>query len=221
VGGVRGSPRCRGTGRELGGNRPRKVHTPFGTGRYFSCRVPFCVNLRRKRTPVVFRPVCFSEGFTSCRNAEARHLRPPPTPQMCGPGAGAMRQAAAEFGRDPRSIKGVHMRQLLCRGTKPTTGRRQAADTAFVSTPGGFDSFAAGPGWTWPSLVTDDPLRYRDRRKNGPRLPRFTTDERTLTDGTTGPTEEIGRGGRRARCWSVRPREVARQLESWARRKPM
>jgi FMN-dependent oxidoreductase (nitrilotriacetate monooxygenase family) len=193
---------------------PAKVHDISHSGRYFTVPGPFLCEPSPQRTPVLFQAGASPRGVRfAAAHAEAVFVSGP-TPQVVRGPVRALRTAAAEFGRDPRSIKVFTMVTPIVAETHEPAEAKLAEYRELVSTPGAFALFG---GWTGVDLATLDPdesLRYSDTDANRSALASFTTADPDRTWTPRLLAEEIGIGGRGPLLVGD-PREVADDLERW------
>jgi len=134
--------------------------------------------------------------------------------QVVRPPVRALRMAAAELGRDPRSIKVFTMLTPVVAETHERAVAKLREYRRFVSPTGALALFG---GWTGVDLAVldpDEPLRYVETDANRSALASFTTaaPERTWT--VRELADEIGIGGR-GPVVAGSPSEVADDLERW------
>jgi alkanesulfonate monooxygenase SsuD/methylene tetrahydromethanopterin reductase-like flavin-dependent oxidoreductase (luciferase family) len=136
-----------------------------------------------------------------------------PTPQIVRGPVRALRTAAAELGRDPRSIKIFTMVTPVVAETHDLAVAKLEEFRHYVSTSGALALFGGWTGVDLAELDPDEPLRYVETDANRSALASFTTDERAWTAREL--AEEIGIGGR-GPVLTGSPTEVADELERWA-----
>src|ERR1700753_556377 len=139
---------------------PAKVHAIEHKGRYFSVPGPFLCEPSPQRTPVLFQAGASPRGVRfAAANAEAVFVSGP-TPQIVAKPVRAVREAAAELGRDPRSIKVFTMVTPVVAETHELAVAKLEEYKRFVSPAGALALFG---GWTGVDLADygpDEPLRY-------------------------------------------------------------
>lgn len=193
---------------------PAKVHDIEHKGRYFSVPGPFLCEPSPQRTPVLFQAGASPRGVRfAAAHAEAVFVSGP-TPQIVAGPVRALRAAAAELGRDPRSIKVFTMVTPVVAETHDEAVAKLAEYRRFVSPAGALALFG---GWTGVDLAEfdpDAPLTYVETDANRSALASFTTatPERAWT--VRELAEEIGIGGR-GPVLVGSPAEVADELERW------
>lgn len=193
---------------------PAKVHDIEHKGRYFSVPGPFLCEPSPQRTPVLFQAGASPRGVRfAAAHAEAVFVSGP-TPQIVAGPVRALRAAAAELGRDPRSIKVFTMVTPVVAETHDEAVAKLAEYRRFVSPAGALALFG---GWTGVDLAEfdpDAPLTYVETDANRSALASFTTatPERAWT--VRELAEEIGIGGR-GPVPVGSPAEVADELERW------
>ncbi|HEY0228200.1 MAG TPA: NtaA/DmoA family FMN-dependent monooxygenase, partial [Mycobacterium sp.] len=191
---------------------PAKVHDIEHKGRYFSVPGPFLCEPSPQRTPVLFQAGASPRGVRfAAAHAEAVFVSGP-TPQIVAGPVRALRAAAAELGRDARSIKVFTMVTPIVAETHDGAVAKREQYRQFVSTPGALALFGGWTGVDLAELGDDDPLRYVETDANRSALASFTTAERTWTAREL--AEEIGIGGR-GPVLTGSPTEVADELERW------
>ena len=182
---------------------PAKVHDIEHKGRYFSVPGPFLCEPSPQRTPVLFQAGASPRGVRfAAAHAEAAFISGPTAQIVRGP-VRALRTAAAELGRDPRSIKIFTMVTPVVAETHQQAVAKLAEYRQFVSTTGALALFGGSTGVDLAELGDDDPLRYSEYRRQSI-CAGLVHHRRAHLDGTG-----TGRGNRHrrpaARCWWVRP----------------
>lgn len=193
---------------------PAKVHDIEHKGRYFSVPGPFLCEPSPQRTPVLFQAGASSRGVRfAAAHAEAVFVSGP-TPQVVRGPVRALRTAAAELGRDPRSIKVFTMVTPVVAETHERAVAKLDEYRRSVSPAGALALFGGWTGIDLAELDPDEPLRYVETDANRSALASFTTaaPERTWT--VRELAEEIGIGGR-GPVVTGSPTEVADELERW------
>jgi FMN-dependent oxidoreductase (nitrilotriacetate monooxygenase family) len=193
---------------------PAKVHDIEHKGRHFSIPGPFLCEPSPQRTPVLFQAGASPRGVRfAAAHAEAVFVSGP-TPQIVRGPVRALRAAAAELGRDPRSIKVFTMVTPVVAETHELAVAKLAEYRQYVSTAGALALFGGWTGVDLAELDPDEPLRYVETDANRSALASFTTaaPERTWT--VRELAEEIGIGGR-GPVLTGSPTEVADELERW------
>src|ERR1700761_1958452 len=174
---------------------PAKVHDIEHKGRYFSVPGPFLCEPSAQRTPVLFQAGASPRGVKfAAAHAEAAFISGP-TPQIVRGPVRALRTAAAELGRDPRSIKIFTMVTPVVAETRDLAVAKLEEFRHYVSTSGALALFGGWTGVDLAELDPDEPLRYVETDANRSALASFTTDERAWTAREL--AEEIGIGGPR------------------------
>lgn len=193
---------------------PAKVHDIEHKGRYFSVPGPFLCEPSPQRTPVLFQAGASPRGVRfAAAHAEAVFVSGP-TPRIVSGPVRALRAAAAELGRDPRSIKVFTMVTPVVGETHDEAVTKLRDYRRFVSPAGALALFG---GWTGVDLAEvdpDEPLTYVETDANRSALASFTTaaPERAWT--VRELADEIGIGGR-GPVLVGSPAEVADELERW------
>ncbi|MCV7099817.1 LLM class flavin-dependent oxidoreductase [Mycobacterium palustre] len=193
---------------------PAKVHDIEHKGRYFSVPGPFLCEPSPQRTPVLFQAGASPRGVKfAAAHAEAVFVSGP-TPQVVRGPVRALRAAAAELGRDPRSIKVFTMVTPVVAETRERAVAKLDEYRRFVSRTGALALFGGWTGVDLAELDPDEPLRYVETDANRSALASFTTaaPERTWT--VRELAAEIGIGGR-GPVLAGSPAEVADELERW------
>ncbi|OBG71932.1 MULTISPECIES: LLM class flavin-dependent oxidoreductase [unclassified Mycobacterium] len=193
---------------------PAKVHDIEHKGRYFSVPGPFLCEPSPQRTPTLFQAGASSRGVRfAAANAEAVFVSGP-TPQVVRGPVQALRAAAADLGRDPRSIKVFTMVTPVVAETHERSLAKLDEYRGFVSTSGALALFGGWTGVDLAELDPDEPLRYVETDANRSALAAFTTatPERQWT--VRELAEEVGLGGR-GPVLAGSPTEVADELERW------
>jgi long-chain alkane monooxygenase len=190
------------------------VHDIEHKGRYFAVPGPFLCEPSPQRTPVLFQAGASPRGVRfAAAHAEAVFVSGP-TPQIVRGPVRALRAAAAELGRDPRSIKVFTMVTPVVAETHEPAVAKLAEYRKFVSASGALALFGGWTGVDLAQLDPDDPLRYVETNANRSALASFTiaAPERTWT--VRELAQEIGIGGR-GPVLVGSPAEVADELERW------
>jgi long-chain alkane monooxygenase len=193
---------------------PAKVHDIEHQGKYFSVPGPFLCEPSPQRTPVLFQAGASPRGVKfAAAHAEAVFVSGP-TPQIVRGPVQALRTAADELGRDPRSIKVFTMVTPVVAETHEGAVAKLVEYRKFVSDSGALALFGGWTGVDLAQLDPDDPLRYVETNANRSALASFTTaaPERTWTVGEL--AQELGIGGR-GPVLVGSPAEVADELERW------
>jgi long-chain alkane monooxygenase len=193
---------------------PAKVHDIEHKGRYFSVPGPFLCEPSPQRTPVLFQAGASPRGVRfAAAHAEAVFVSGP-TPQIVAGPVRALRTAAAELGRDPRSIKVFTMVTPIVAETHDVAVAKLDEYRQYVSTSGALALFGGWTGVDLAELDAGEPLRYVETEANRSALASFTTaaPERSWT--VRELAEEIGIGGR-GPVLTGSPTEVADELERW------
>ncbi|MGV0044392.1 LLM class flavin-dependent oxidoreductase [Mycobacterium colombiense] len=193
---------------------PAKVHDIEHKGRYFSVPGPFLCEPSPQRTPVLFQAGASPRGVRfAAVHAEAVFVSGP-TPQIVAGPVRALRAAAAELGRDPRSIKVFTMVTPVVAETHDEAVAKLAEYRRFVSPAGALALFGGWTGVDLAELDPDAPLTYVETDANRSALASFTTaaPERAWT--VRELADEIGIGGR-GPVLVGSPAEVADELERW------
>jgi long-chain alkane monooxygenase len=193
---------------------PAKVHDIEHKGRYFSVPGPFLCEPSPQRTPVLFQAGASPRGVRfAAGHAEAVFVSGP-TPQIVAGPVRALRAAAAELGRDPRSIKVFTMVTPVVAETHDAAVAKLDEYRQYVSTSGALALFGGWTGVDLAELDAGEPLRYVETEANRSALASFTTaaPERSWT--VRELAEEIGIGGR-GPVLTGSPTEVADELERW------
>jgi FMN-dependent oxidoreductase (nitrilotriacetate monooxygenase family) len=193
---------------------PAKVHAIEHKGRYFSVPGPFLCEPSPQRTPVLFQAGASPRGIRfAAAHAEAVFVSGP-TPQIVRGPVRALRTAAAELGRDPRSIKVFTMVTPVVAETHHEAVAKLRDYRRFVSHTGALALFGGWTGVDLAELDPDEPLKYVETDANRSALASFTTaaPERAWTVGEL--ADEIAIGGR-GPVLVGSPTEVADELERW------
>jgi long-chain alkane monooxygenase len=193
---------------------PAKVHDIEHKGRYFSVPGPFLCEPSPQRTPVLFQAGASPRGVRfAAAHAEAVFVSGP-TPQIVAGPVRALRTAAAELGRDPRSIKVFTMVTPIVAETHDAAVAKLDEYRQYVSTSGALALFGGWTGVDLAELDAGEPLRYVETEANRSALASFTTaaPERSWT--VRELAEEIGIGGR-GPVLTGSATEVADELERW------
>ncbi|MEN4397616.1 LLM class flavin-dependent oxidoreductase [Mycolicibacterium senegalense] len=191
---------------------PAKVHDIEHKGRYFSVPGPFLCEPSPQRTPTLFQAGASPRGVRfAAAHAEAVFVSGP-TPEIVARPVKALRTAAAERGRDPRSIKVFTMLTPIVAATRDEAVAKLHDYRRFVSTEGALALFGGWTGVDLSELGADEPLRYVQTEANRSALASFTTSDRNWTAGEL--AHEVGLGGRGPVVVGS-PAEVADELERW------
>ncbi|OBH84481.1 5,10-methylene tetrahydromethanopterin reductase [Mycobacterium scrofulaceum] len=195
---------------------PAKVHDIEHKGRYFSVPGPFLCEPSPQRTPVLFQAGASPRGVRfAAAHAEAVFVSGP-TPQIVRRPVAALRGAAAELGRDPRSIKVFTMVTPVVAETRAAAKAKLADYRRFVSADGALALFGGWTGVDLAELDPDEPLRYVETDANRSALASFTTADPDRAWTVRELADEIGIGGR-GPVLVGSPGEVADELERWVR----
>ncbi|MBU8812066.1 LLM class flavin-dependent oxidoreductase [Mycolicibacterium goodii] len=191
---------------------PAKVHDIEHKGRYFSVPGPFLCEPSPQRTPVLFQAGASPRGVRfAAGHAEAVFVSGP-TPEIVAKPVKALRDAAAEQGRDPRAIKVFTMVTPIVAETHDEAVAKLDEYRKYVSPEGALALFGGWTGVDLAELGPDEPLRYVQTEANRSALASFTTAERPWTAREL--AHEIGLGGRGPLLVGS-PSEVADELERW------
>lgn len=191
---------------------PARVHDIEHKGRYFSVPGPFLCEPSPQRTPVLFQAGASPRGVRfAAAHAEAVFVSGP-TPEIVAKPVKALRAAAAELGRDPRSIKVFTMVTPIVAETHDQAVAKLHDYRQFVSAEGALALFGGWTGVDLAELGPDEPLRYVQTEANRSALASFTTADRNWTAGEL--AQEVGLGGRGPVVVGS-PGEVADELERW------
>lgn len=194
---------------------PAKVHEIDHRGRYYTVPGPFLCEPSPQRTPVLFQAGASPRGVRfAAGHAEAVFVSGP-TPAVVRRSVDAVRAAASEQGRDPRSIKVFSMLTPIVAETSGAAAEKHAAFQRLVSVPGAFALFGGWTGVDLAELDVDEPLTYSDRDANRSALASFTTADPTRTWTPRDLAGFIGIGGR-GPVLVGSPGEVCDELERWA-----
>ncbi|AKS35248.1 LLM class flavin-dependent oxidoreductase [Mycolicibacterium goodii] len=191
---------------------PAKVHDIEHKGRYFSVPGPFLCEPSPQRTPVLFQAGASPRGVRfAAGHAEAVFVSGP-TPEVVAKPVKALRAAAAEQGRDPRSIKVFTMVTPIVAETHDEAVAKLNEYRKYVSPEGALALFGGWTGVDLAELGPDEPLKYVQTEANRSALASFTTAERPWTAREL--AQEIGLGGR-GPVLVGSATEVADELERW------
>lgn len=191
---------------------PAKVHDIEHKGRYFSVPGPFLCEPSPQRTPVLFQAGASPRGVRfAAAHAEAVFVSGP-TPEIVAKPVTALRAAAAELGRDPRSIKVFTMLTPIVAETHEQAVAKLDDYRRYVSADGALALFGGWTGVDLAELGPDEPLKYVQTEANRSALASFTTSDRNWT--ATELAHEVGLGGRGPVVVGS-AREVADELERW------
>ncbi|WP_158892304.1 LLM class flavin-dependent oxidoreductase [Amycolatopsis anabasis] len=193
---------------------PAKVHDIGHAGKYFTVPGPFLCEPSPQRTPVLFQAGASPRGVRfAAAHAEAVFVSGP-TPRVVRRSVDALRGAAAERGRDPRSIKVFTMLTPIVGETAAEAAEKLAGYRRLVSVPGAFALFGGWTGVDLAELAVDEPLSYADRDANRSALASFTTADPDRAWTPRDLAEFIGIGGR-GPVVAGSPAQVADELERW------
>ena len=192
---------------------PAKVHDIGHAGRYFTVPGPFLCEPSPQRTPVLFQAGSSPRGVQfAAAHAEAVFVSGP-TPQIVRGPVRALRSAAAELGRDPRSIKVFTMATPIVAETHELAVAKLAEYRRFASHSGALALFGGWTGVDLAGLDPDEPLRHVETEANRSALSSFTKDPNRVWT-TRELARELGIGGR-GPVFVGSPEEVADELERW------
>jgi alkanesulfonate monooxygenase SsuD/methylene tetrahydromethanopterin reductase-like flavin-dependent oxidoreductase (luciferase family) len=136
-----------------------------------------------------------------------------PTPEVVREPVQALRSAAAELGRDPRSIKVFTMVTPIVAETRELAVAKLQEYRQFVSPTGALALFGGWTGVDLAEIGPDEPLRHVETDANRSALASFTKDpSRTWTAREL--AEEIGIGGR-GPVLVGSASDIADELERW------
>lgn len=193
---------------------PAKVHDIEHKGRYFSVPGPFLCEPSPQRTPVLFQAGASPRGVRfAAAHAEAVFVSGP-TPQIVSGPVRALRAAAADLGRDPRSIKVFTMVTPVVGETHDEAVAKLRDYRRFVSPVGALALFGGWTGVDLAKLDPDQPLTYVETDANRSALASFTTAAAERAWTVRELADEIGIGGR-GPVLVGSPTEVADELERW------
>ncbi|CRZ15509.1 LLM class flavin-dependent oxidoreductase [Mycolicibacterium neworleansense] len=191
---------------------PAKVHDIEHKGRYFSVPGPFLCEPSPQRTPVLFQAGASPRGVRfAAAHAEAVFVSGP-TPEIVAKPVKALRAAAAELGRDPKSVKVFTMLTPIVAETRELAVAKLHDYRQYVSPDGALALFGGWTGVDLAELGPDEPLRYVQTEANRSALASFTTSDRNWTAAEL--AHEVGLGGRGPVVVGS-PTEVADELERW------
>ncbi|WP_280407030.1 LLM class flavin-dependent oxidoreductase [Nocardia carnea] len=192
---------------------PAKVHDIEHKGRYFTVPGPFLCEPSPQRTPTLFQAGASPRGVRfAAAHAEAVFVSGP-NPEVVRRPVRALRTAAAELGRDPRSIKVFTMLTPIVAETREQALHDLRSYRRFVSLDGALALFG---GWTGVDLADADPnrpLRHIETDANRSALTSFTADP-TRTWTPRDLATELGIGGR-GPVVAGAPGEGAAELVRW------
>jgi FMN-dependent oxidoreductase (nitrilotriacetate monooxygenase family) len=193
---------------------PAKVHDIDHEGRYFSVPGPFLCEPSPQRTPVLFQAGASPRGVQfAAAHAEAVFVSGP-TPQVVRGPVQALRQAAADQGRDPRAIKVFSMVTPVVAETHELAVAKLDDYRQYVSTPGALALFGGWTGVDLAELDPDEPLQYVETNANRSALASFTTAAPDRSWTVREVAAEVGLGGR-GPVLTGSAGEVADELERW------
>jgi FMN-dependent oxidoreductase (nitrilotriacetate monooxygenase family) len=193
---------------------PAKVHDIDHEGRYFSVPGPFLCEPSPQRTPVLFQAGASPRGVQfAAAHAEAVFVSGP-TPQVVRGPVQALRQAAADQGRDPRAIKVFSMVTPVVAETHELAVAKLDDYRQYVSTPGALALFGGWTGVDLAELDPDEPLQYVETNANRSALASFTTAAPDRSWTVREVAAEVGIGGR-GPVLTGSAGEVADELERW------
>jgi len=191
---------------------PVKVHDIEHEGTHFSVPGPFLCEPSPQRTPTLFQAGASPRGVRfAAEHAEAVFVSGP-SPNVVAEPVRELRAAAAEFGRDPRSIKVFTMLTPVVAETRDQALGSLRTYRQLVSTEGALALFGGWTGVDLAGMNPNEPLRYVETDANRSALASFTSPERPWTPREI--AEEIGIGGRGPLVVGS-PGEVADELERW------
>ncbi|GAB2686320.1 LLM class flavin-dependent oxidoreductase [Nocardia thraciensis] len=193
---------------------PAKVHDIEHKGRHFTVPGPHLSEPSPQRTPVLFQAGASPRGIRfAAAHAEAVFVSGP-TPEVVRGPVRNLRAAAAELGRDPRSIKVFTMLTPIVAETRERALDKLRSYERLVSTEGAFALFGGWTGVDLSELDPDEPLRYVETDANRSALASFTTADPTRAWTPRELARTIGIGGRGPVVTGA-PGEVADELERW------
>jgi FMN-dependent oxidoreductase (nitrilotriacetate monooxygenase family) len=141
---------------------PSKVHEIGHKGKYFSVPGIHLSEPSPQRTPVIWQAGTSSKGRAfAARNAEAVFTVAPTTETLRGY-VDAIRETAAEAGRDPRSVKNFTEITTVVAPTDEEAQAKYQELLTYADYEGGLAFYAGVTGLDLSQLDPDEPLEYVD-----------------------------------------------------------
>lgn len=191
---------------------PAKVHPINHRGRYFTVLDAHLSEPSPQRTPVLFQ----AGGSPRGQRFAARHAE---VIFVAGADAAGVRRRvaeikalAAEFGRDPQSLKFISALSVVVDDTEAGARAKLAEYQSYFSVEGALAHYSASTGVDFSDRDLDSVIDYRDTDSNRSLLSMFTDGSQpwTLREALA-PSHGFGR----TQCLVGSPAGVADQLERW------
>lgn len=193
---------------------PSRIHPINHQGRYFQVPGFHLCEPSPQRTPVLFQAGASSRGVAFAgEHAEAVFINTM-TPELSRRSVDKVRQAAAEAGRDPRSVQVLALITVIVAPTDAQAQEKYESYLRSVSYEGALARFA---GWTGIDLSTYDPdmpLKYVETDASRSLVEMFSKADPTRTWTPRQIAEFLGIGGTGAVVVGS-PQTVAAELRRW------
>ena len=193
---------------------PDKVKGAGHSGEYFDVQAPALVAPTPQRTPFLFQAGASPRGLKfAAKHAEAVFFSGP-TPEQVATWTAGLREAAAEYGRDPRSIKVFTNAAVVVAETSEAARERLESYKQYVDIDAALALFAGWTGVDLSSADPDAPLEHVETDANRSALASFTKMD---SEGAWTPrrvADFVAIGGRGPVIVGS-PEEVADELQRW------
>lgn len=193
---------------------PAKVRGAEHRGEYFDVQAPALTAPTPQRTPFLFQAGASPRGLKfAAKHAEAVFFSGP-TPEHVAAWSSRLREAAAECGRDPRSIKVFTNAAVVVAETTEQARERFESYKEYVDVEAALALFG---GWTGVDLSgadPDAPLEHVETDANRSALSSFTTMDPEAAWTPRRVAEFVAIGGR-GPVLVGSPDEVADELQRW------
>ncbi|MCB8877012.1 LLM class flavin-dependent oxidoreductase [Acidisoma silvae] len=193
---------------------PAKVHRIRHEGEFFKLDAIHLSEPSPQRTPVLFQAGTSGKGRDfAARHAECVFMAAPSKTVARGYVAD-IRKRAADYGRDPYSIKIFNLTTAIV-GATPEAAREKHADyRRYVSIPGALTLLSGWTGIDFSAYDLDEPVRYIRNEAVHSAVESFTTADPSRVWTVREVAEWIGIGGFGPLLVGSAA-EVADELESW------
>ena len=193
---------------------PEKVHAIEHHGQYFDVPGIGLTEPSPQRSPVIFQAGASPRG----RRFAAAHAEGIFTtatrPEILARSVAATRAAAAELGRDPRSIKFFSLMTVITAPTDEDAQAKYAEYARYVSLEGALTLYGGWSGLDLSTMDPDQPLRYAETEAVRSAVEAFTTVDPDREWTPRDIAEWIGIGGMGAVVVGS-PQTVADEMQRW------
>lgn len=193
---------------------PRRIHNIDHQGTYFNVPGLHLCEPSPQRTPTLFQAGASSRGMRfAANNAEAVFVNTM-TPELSQRSVKKIRDAVAEAGRDPLSVKVLALITVIVAPTDAEAQEKYERHLRNVSYEGALARFAGWTGIDLSGVDPDTPLEYVDVNGSQSMVEMFSKADPTRTWTTRQIAEFIGIGGSGAVIVGS-PQTVAAELRKW------